>query len=185
MTTLRALRPARLHVVGEGAGTPLNLDDVYRLYCRYVATICLRISGRRAELDDLTQEVFAEAAASFDALREPEAVRGWLATIAVRVTRKRLFRLRLYTWVGLAPAADYDELADHSASPYDRALAATIYRTLERLAPDDRIAFVLHHVEGETLDSVARLGKCSVTTAKRRIFRARAALERRLSDDGR
>jgi RNA polymerase sigma-70 factor, ECF subfamily len=185
VTTLRALRPARLRVVDEATGAPRNLDDVYRLYCRYVATICLRISGRRAELDDLTQEVFAEAAASFDALREPEAVRGWLATIAVRVTRKRLFRFRLYAWVGLAPAADYDEIADPSASPYDRALAATIYRTLELLSPDDRIAFVLHHVEGETLESVARMSSCSITTAKRRISRARAVLERRLSDDGR
>jgi RNA polymerase sigma-70 factor (ECF subfamily) len=185
VTTIRALRSARLRVVDEAAGAPRTLDDVYRLYCRYVATICLRISGRRAELEDLTQEVFAEAASSFDALREPEAVRGWLATIAVRVTRKRLFRLRLYAWIGLAPSAEYDEVADPSASPHDRALAATIYRALERLAPDDRIAFVLHHVEGETLESVARLSQCSITTAKRRIFRARAALQRRLSDDGR
>jgi RNA polymerase sigma-70 factor, ECF subfamily len=183
LTAIRALRPAAPPRVGEASGAVRNLEDVYRLYCRYVASVCLRISGRRAELEDLTQDVFAEAAASFDALREPEAVRGWLATIAVRVTRKRLFRLRLYTWIGVAPAVDYDDVADPSASPYDRALIATVYRALDRLAPDDRIAFVLHHVEGETLEAVARLGKCSVTTAKRRIFRARAALERRLSDD--
>jgi RNA polymerase sigma-70 factor, ECF subfamily len=183
LTAIRALRPVPPPRIDEAATTAQSLEDVYRLYCRYVAAVCFRISGRRAELEDLTQEVFAEAAASFDALREPEAVRGWLATIAVRVTRKRLFRLRLYTWVGLAPAVDYEEIADPSASPYDRALIATVYRALDPLAPDDRIAFVLHHVEGETLESVARLTKCSVTTAKRRIFRARTALERRLSDD--
>jgi RNA polymerase sigma factor (sigma-70 family) len=62
-------------------------------------------------------------------------------------------------------------------------LVAAIYRALDQLSPDDRIAFVLHHIEGETLDAVARLAKCSITTAKRRIQRARSALERRLSDD--
>lgn len=180
MTVVRALRPAP--PLAGVARVARDLDDCYRLYCRYVAAICLRISGRRSELEDLTQEVFAEAAASFDALREPEAVRGWLATIAVRVTRKRLFRQRLATLIGLAPAVDYDEIAGREASPYDRALAAAVYRALDRLAPDDRIAFVLHHIEGETLDAVAELCGCSITTAKRRILRARSALERRLGD---
>jgi RNA polymerase sigma-70 factor (ECF subfamily) len=158
------------------------LDDVYRKYCRYVASVCLRISGRRSELDDLIQEVFAEAASSFDALREPEAIRGWLATIAVRVTRKRLKRLRFIALLGLAPPAEYEQVADDRASPYDRALLAAIYRALDELPTDARIAFVLHHVEGETLENVARACGCSLTTAKRRILHARTALERRLSD---
>jgi RNA polymerase sigma-70 factor (ECF subfamily) len=167
----------------EPGHVPRDLDDVYRKYCRYVASICLKVFGRRQGLDDLVQEVFAEAASSFDGLRAPDAVRSWLATIAVRVTRRRLNRLRLYGWVGLAPSADYEQVPDGSASPYDRALVATVYRALEGLAIDDRIAFLLHHVEGETLDSVATICDCSVTTAKRRILRARSALERRLSDD--
>jgi RNA polymerase sigma-70 factor (ECF subfamily) len=148
-----------------------------------VASVCLRISGRRSELEDLIQEVFAEAASTFKALREPDAIRGWLATIAVRVTRKRLFRRRLYGLVGLGSPAEYEALPDLGASPYDRLLLAAIYRALDELAPDDRIAFVLHHIEGETLASVAKLAGCSITTAKRRIFRAKSALERRLSGD--
>ena len=184
MSTIRALRPAPLPPPHGGVGlAPRDLDSVYRKYCRYVAAVCLRISGRRPELEDLVQEVFAEAASTFDALREPEAIRGWLATIAVRVTRKRLYRLRMYGWIGLAPVPDYDEVADSAASPYDRALLAAIYRALDAVAPDDRIAFVLHHVEGETLESVAKLTSSSLTTAKRRIHRARTSLERRLSDD--
>jgi RNA polymerase sigma-70 factor (ECF subfamily) len=159
-----------------------DLDDAYRKYCRYVAAVCLRISGRRSELEDLIQDVFAEAASSFDALREPEAVRGWLATIAVRVTRKRLKRLRWYSRLGLAPPAEYEQIADDQASPYDRAWLAAIYRVLDELPTEARIAFVLHHLEGETLESVARLCSCSITTAKRRIHQARTALERRLSD---
>ena len=158
------------------------MDDVYRRYFRYVGAVILRLSGRRGELEDLIQEVFAEAAASFNALREPEAVRGWLATIAVRVTRRRLRRRRLYGLLGLDAGTDYEEVAGAGASPFDRTLVARVYRVLDELSADDRLAFVLHHVEGETLESVAELCGCSRTTAKRRIFRARTSVERRLGD---
>jgi RNA polymerase sigma-70 factor, ECF subfamily len=181
VTTLRVVRPAPPPSESDAPVLP-DLDDIYRRYCRYVASVCLRISGRRSELDDLIQDVFAEAASSFNALREPDAVRGWLATIAVRVTRKRLKRLRWSIRLGLAPPAEYEQLADDRASPYDRALLGVIYRTLDRLPTDARIAFVLHHVEGETLEAVANACGCSITTAKRRILEARTALERRLSD---
>jgi len=182
VTNVRPLRSAPTPQV-ETAHPPRDLDDAYRRYCRYVAAVCLKMFGRRPGLDDLVQEVFAEAASTYDALRAPEAVRSWLATIAVRVTRKRLNRLRLYSLVGIASPPDYEQIADGAASPYDRALVATVYRALDGLAVDDRIAFVLHHVEGETLEAVAMLSGCSITTAKRRILRARTALERRLSDD--
>jgi len=178
----RLLRPALREVPRDPTDVPLDLDGVYRKYCRYVGAVVLRLSGRRSELEDLIQEVFAEAASSFDALRDPAAIRSWLATIAVRVTRRRLRRQRLYGLLGLAAPSDYEEVADSAASPFDRALIANLYRTLDQLATDDRIAFVLHHVEGETLESVAEVCRCSRTTAKRRIFRARTALERRLSD---
>src|SRR5204863_7813136 len=101
--TIRALRPVPPRAPSDASVAPRDLADAYRQYCRYVAGVCLRISGRRSELDDLIQEVFAEAASSFDALREPAAMRGWLATIAVRVTRKRLYRRRLLALIGFAP----------------------------------------------------------------------------------
>jgi RNA polymerase sigma-70 factor (ECF subfamily) len=175
-------RSLRLVSADEGAA-PLSLDDVYRQYCRYVAAVILRISGRRSELEDLIQEVFAEAASGLGTLRQPEALRGWLATIAVRVARRRLRRHRFYRFIGLGTAAEYDRIADEAASPFDRALVRAVYRALEEVSVDDRVAFVLHHVEGETLDSVAALCGCSRTTAKRRVFRARSELLRRLSDD--
>jgi RNA polymerase sigma-70 factor, ECF subfamily len=181
VSNVRALRPALQSVGPERIPASPTLEDVYRLYCRYVGAVILRISGRRAELEDLIQDVFVEAAASFDALREPAAVRGWLATIAVRVTRRRLRRQRLFAFLGLDAGTDYADVAGADASPFDRAIVAQIYRALDELGADDRVAFVLHHVEGETLDAVAALCDCSRTTAKRRILRARTRVERRLA----
>ena len=73
-----------------------SLDDGYRRYCRYVAAVILRLDGRSNEVDDLVQDVFVEAARGIGRLRQPGAIKGWLATIAVRTVRRhlRLHRVR-------------------------------------------------------------------------------------------
>ena len=158
------------------------LDDVYRRYCRYVAAVILRLDGRHAEVDDIVQEVFVEAARGVARLREPDAVKGWLATITVRVVRHRLRARRLRRFLGLDAQADYAGLIDPSASPLDKLLVRAVYRVLDELPVDDRLAFTLHHIEGEKLEVVARLCGCSCATAKRRIARAQQAIEDRMGE---
>jgi len=158
------------------------LDDIYRRYCRYVAAIVLRLDGRREEVDDLVQDVFVEAARGLQQLREPDAIKGWLATITVRLVRHRLRLRRARQFLGLDARADYGELIDPVASPEDRMFVATVYRTLDRMPVEDRLAFTLHNIEGEKLEAVARLCGCSPATAKRRIARAQKNIQERLSD---
>lgn len=159
------------------------LDDVYRRYCRYVAAVVLRLEGRQAEVDDLVQEVFVEAARGIRHLREPDAVKGWLATITVRVVRQRLKVRRLRRFLGLDAEIDYAALVDPSASPVDKLLVRAVYRVLDQLPVAERLAFSLHHIEGEKLEAVARLCGCSCATAKRRIARAHQAIQERMGSD--
>lgn len=84
-----------------GGDPKLTLDEVYRRYCRYVAAVILRLDGRAAEVDDLIQDVFVEAAAGIARLRKSEAIKGWLATIAVRTVRRRLRSRRVKFFLGL------------------------------------------------------------------------------------
>lgn len=153
-----------------------ELETVYRAYSRYVAAIALRLLGSDDEVDDVVQEVFVVAMRGLRGLREPAAIRGWLATIAVRIARRKLRRRRLRAIVGLDAAPDYTQLA--VAAGQDKALLiARAYRILDRLPVDERIAWMLRHVEGESLDSVATICGCSLATAKRRIARAQAELD--------
>lgn len=169
-----ALRVVRLHERFS------PLEEVYRRYGRYVAAIILRLEGRQAEVEDLVQDVFLEATRGIARLQQPEAVRGWLATIAVRVVRRHLRRRRLRAFLGRDSGADYTDLVDPSASPMDRLLLNAVYRVLDELPADDRIAFCMHVIEGETLDGVARVCGCSCATAKRRVTRAQQAIEERM-----
>jgi len=172
---------APLRLVSSGEQTSF-LDDVYRRYCRYVAAVVLRLDGRQIEVDDIVQDVFVEAARGVARLRDPDAIKGWLATITVRIVRARLRTRRLRRFLGLDAHPDYAGLVDPSASPLDKLLLRAVYRVLDELPVDDRLAFTLHHIEGEKLEAVARLCGCSCATAKRRIARAQRALEERLGD---
>jgi len=170
-----------LRLVPEAEARP-TLDGIYRRYGRYVAAVILRLDGRPSELDDLVQDVFVEAAAGIARLREPEAIKGWLATIAVRTVRRRLRMRRAWRFLGLERDAAEVVLVDPRASPADRALLRAVYRVLDQMPIQDRLAFTLHVIEGETLEAVAKLCGCGLATAKRRVARGQRLIEQRMSD---
>jgi RNA polymerase sigma-70 factor (ECF subfamily) len=159
-----------------------TLEEIYRRYAAYVAAVVVRVTGRRGEVEDLVQDVFVEAARGLARLREPEAVKGWLATIAVRVTRRRLRLRRLRRALGLEGDFDYSQVLDRAASPADRLLLAAVYRLLDELPVTERVAFCLHQLEGEKIDDVARLTGCSSATTKRRIARAASRIREVFGD---
>jgi RNA polymerase sigma-70 factor, ECF subfamily len=158
-----------------------ELDRVFRAYSGYVASVAMRLLGCNEEVDDVVQEVFVAAMRGLQTLRDPNAIRGWLATVAVRSARRRLRRRRLWAVLGRDTTPDYDQLA--VAATQDNALLIKrAYRVLDTLPVDAKIAWTLRHVEGELLEAVARLCGCSLATAKRRIAAAQAALEQELAE---
>jgi len=181
-------RPA-LEIVGAAPAepkaelVPLDADSVFRRYAAYVAAIAHRLLGRDHEVDDTVQEVFVIAVRGLSQLREPAALKGWLARITVRVARRRLRMRRLRTFLGLDEATLYDSMVDEAASPEQRVLVGRVYRALDGLPADHRIAWSLRHMEGEKLEDVAVLCNCSLATAKRRIAAAARVLEEALSDE--
>ena len=59
-----------------------------------------------------------------------------------------------------------------------RAELAAVGRTLAQVPTNERLAWMLRHVDGEPVAEVARLCGCSLATAKRRIAAAAQHLER-------
>lgn len=169
---------AALRIVGtfEATASFHDIDGVFRVYSRYVASIALRLLGRDDEVDDIVQDVFIDAMRGLRELREPAAIRAWLATVTVRRTRRKLRLRRLRAFVGIDDAPDFEQLA-RSAGQGDALLIVRAYRVLEELPVDDKIAWMLRHVEGESLEDVARICGCSLATAKRRIARVQATLD--------
>jgi RNA polymerase sigma-70 factor (ECF subfamily) len=160
-----------------------NIDALFRRYAPYVAAVAHRLLGRDEDVDDTVQEVFLAAVRGVHAVRDPAAVRGWLACIAVRVARERLRKRRMRAFFGLDDPIAYESVVDAGASAEQRALVARVYRLLDGVPANQRIAWSLRYIEGEPLESVAALCGCSLATAKRRIAAAAKRLDEAFSDD--
>jgi len=172
------LAPVATEAAEEGAGAAGDLDAVYRTHARYVAAVVGRILGRDHEVDDVVQEVFVDAMAGLGRLREPEALRGWLATIAVRRAARRLKRRRFWRFFGLDEGGVSESLIAPGAAADDRVLVRRVYAFLDEVPVEQRIAWTLRHLEGEPLDVVAARCGCSLATAKRRIAAVQDAMEK-------
>lgn len=189
MSTPRATAPHRpaLRLVGarpdaEPGGPldalePIDLDEAFRRYSGYVARVALRLLGNDAEVDDLVQDVFVEAHRGLAAVREPGALGGWLARICVRRATRRLRRRRLLALLSLDSLTERELPLDAAASPEQRAEVVGLYRLLDRLPAEERVAWLMRHVEGESLEAMVLLCSCSKSTVQRRLLRAEARLE--------
>jgi RNA polymerase sigma-70 factor, ECF subfamily len=172
----------RTELPGSGAVPYVEptTELLYERYAGYVGALASRMLGRASEVEDVVQEVFA---ASITGLRRRDndlEVRGWLAKVTVRRCIRQLRLRRLWAVVDLAAEPSYDRLPARGASPDERLLIVQVYRALDRIPAQLRVAWTLHHVQGERLEQVAALCGCSLATVKRRIAAAHAKLTRAL-----
>jgi len=167
---LRLVAKPRADEPSPGGDAPIEV--LYRAYAPYVAAVALRLLGRQGEIDDLVQDVFLAAQRGLSALRDPGAVRGWLATVTVRLARRRLRARRLRALIGLDRGPRENEALAPGASPETAAEAAELFARLDELPVAERLAWSIRYLEGEPLERVAELCNCSLPTVKRRIAAA-------------
>lgn len=148
---------------------------LYRRYARYVAGTVARLVGSLDETEDVLHDTFLIAFAKIRTLRSGQAVRAWLAQIAVSQVHRRLRRKRLLRRLGLDRGADnvgMELLASAECGAETRADLARIDAALAGAPLRERSAWVLRRVEGWSLDEVAAACRCSLATAKRRVAAA-------------
>lgn len=159
----------------------IGLDELYRRYLPYVAKLGYRLCP--SDVDDLIQDVFVVAAERLPYLRDKSALKGWLASITVRVAHRKHLRWRLRNLLFAGAdrgAAPWPAAPSAEGSMQARSALTSVFRVLDRAPIKDRIAWSLRHLEDEPLEDVARLCNCSLATAKRRIANAQRLLEREL-----
>jgi RNA polymerase sigma-70 factor (ECF subfamily) len=145
-----------------------------RLYDRYVDTVhglIFRLLGPSAELEDLVQEVFVAVVFSIDRLRDPSLLRSWTLGIAVRSAKGYLRRKKRARWLTFLPTEQLPERAI-GADESHRELVREVFALLDQLPAEERIALVIHRVEGMSLSESAVACGTSLATFKRRLARA-------------
>lgn len=169
----RALMEGQAWAVGE---------TWYRM-APMVLALAQRCLGSRPEAEDATQEVFYRVFRKVNMLREPEALRSFVYSFAIRVVKSELRKRRVRAWLsfGLPEAS---RLPSVDAPDMElRDLLARFHRLLDRLTPRDRIVFVLRRVEGMTVEEVAEKMAISTSTVKRSMTYSTQQLTRWVAAD--
>ncbi len=126
--------------------------------------VAYRMLGSRAEADDVVQEAYLRwHGTSREEIRSPQA---WLVTTVTRLALDRLRQLRAERehYVGpWLPEPLVAEPAPEQAAELASDLSIAFLAVLERLAPEERAAFLLHEVfESDYADIARVLGKSEV-----------------------
>ena len=166
------------------AGDQSAFRQLVDRHSRAVFRLAFRITGTRADAEDVVQETFIRAFRRLDRFESRSNFGTWLYRIgfncAIDVTRQRANR------EAGEPHEVLDQREDRRASPtvHDRVYAgeigAEVPRALRALSDQERAAFVMRHYHECSIDEISRTLDLQTSAAKHAVFRAvrkmRAAL---------
>jgi RNA polymerase sigma-70 factor (ECF subfamily) len=187
MSGRRARFPASSEVesvtVETQAWVPPTWDEVVREHADRVYRLAFRLSGNRADAEDLTQETFVRVFKSL-AEYQPGTFEGWLHRITTNLFLDMVRRRQRIRFDALPEDAG-DRLASRESGPeqaYDqRNLDPEIQRALDALPADFRVAVVLCDLEQLSYEEIAATLGIKVGTVRSRIHRGRALLRQALA----
>ncbi len=137
--------------------------------------IAYRMLGSRAEAEDIVQEAWLRWDRAGHDIRAPEA---WLVTATTRLCIDRLRQLRAERETYVGPWLP-EPLTMDTAPPADRAaelasdLSVAFLAVLERLAPEERAAFLLHDLFDSDYGAIAEILGKSEAACRQIVTRAR------------
>jgi RNA polymerase sigma-70 factor (ECF subfamily) len=164
------------------AGDAEAYRQLFRLHVRRLHRLVRRLGGPDCDAEDLVQTIFLEAFRALPRFRGDAAFFTWLGRIGVRITLRRARDVRhralsleepVATAVGDSPEGASD--ARRALSRFDAILAS--------LSEKRRAAFVLHVLQGHSLEEVAIMLDARVGAVKVRIHDARVEIERQARCD--
>ncbi len=162
---------------------PPTWDEVVRQHADRVYRLAFRLSGNRADAEDLTQETFVRVFKSL-ADYQPGTFEGWLHRITTNLFLDMVRRRQRVRFDALPEDAG-DRLPSREFGPeqaYDqRNLDPEIQRALDALPADFRVAVVLCDLEELSYEEIAATLGIKVGTVRSRIHRGRALLRQALA----
>ncbi|MBU1221663.1 RNA polymerase sigma factor [Myxococcota bacterium] len=149
----------------------------FNRFHRRVNTLVWRIMGADSEHDDLVQEILMAAVKSIHQIVDPELLDGWVTGIAVNICRKEIRSRKLRRFF-MVFGSDQDDIPSSTLDPEKQACARQLYRALDQLGADEKIAFILCMFEELTQTEAATACNCSLSTLKRRLGRAQGEISK-------
>ncbi|MGR8940237.1 MAG: RNA polymerase sigma factor RpoE [Gammaproteobacteria bacterium] len=143
-----------------------------------------------SEAQDVAQEAFIKAYRALGSFRGESAFYTWLYRIAINTAKNYLMsrsRRNVDMQVDVQDAEVYENLPQLQGldTPerelLNKEIAETIKSAIAKLPEEMRVAIMLREFEGMSYEEIAQAMDCPVGTVRSRIFRAREAIDNKLT----
>jgi RNA polymerase sigma-70 factor, ECF subfamily len=151
--------------------------------------VAFRITECEPDAEEIVQEALLRgyrSLAEFDARAD---FRTWIYRIAVNCALQLLKKRKSEAAVPIGEEFDEErpgiQLADYGAGPerllLDREIEHRRHAAMEKMTEDERLAFVLRHLEGRSTEEIAVVLEVTPNNAKQAVFRAVQKMRRSLA----
>ena len=171
-------------------------NELVEAYSPRVYRLVVRMLGRRADAEDMAQEVFVQVFKGIGQFRGDAKLGTWIYRVAINLCKNRskyLSRRQDDKQDALDAVADHQPLheakgvtsgqinrPDHMVEGMQ--IEAIMRRCIAELDPDFREALILRDVENLSYEEIIEITGVAEGTVKSRIHRARALLKQRVSE---
>ena len=171
------------------AGDREALEVVWRQHRKWLAAVVMAHMPAEAELEDILQEIGVAVVRTIGSLKNPQAIRPWLRTVAINTVRTA--GRRAMTERRNRPRSVGNDLLDQSTFMSSEMLSQDAERSkdqvrealaLTRGLPEHyREAILLRAVRGLSQAHIAEVLGVSIKTVETRLHRARAMLTEQMA----
>jgi RNA polymerase sigma factor (sigma-70 family) len=165
------------------AGEAWAVDATWYRFAPMVLTTAERVLGSKSEAEDVAQDVFTRLFRIVKSLRDPDSLRSFVYSVAIRTLKSELRYRRMRAWLSFHEPDSLVDLPRATVDVESRDLLRKFHRLLDRLSPRDRLVFVMRRVESMTVEEIAAAMDLSVSTVKRSMLHASTRLSRWVDAD--
>ena len=164
------------------SGDPRATSVLWDRFSPLVRRMLRRTLGPTADVEGLVQQVFLKALRQLSTLPDSAQLKPFVVAVTVRVLSAELKRNRLRRLLRLKMPWHSPDFCS-GGDPATRTVLTSLYRILDQLDADARLAFTLRHFEGLQITELASAMDASLSSAKRRLARANARVQAAVSRD--
>jgi RNA polymerase sigma-70 factor (ECF subfamily) len=164
-------------------GDEWAVTETWQRFAPMVLTMAERALGSKPEAEDLAQDVFTSLFRRAHTLQDPNCLRSFIYSFAIRGLKSQLRYRRLRAWLSFRPPESIQDLRSVTLDVESSDHLKKFYVLLDRLPPRDRLVFLLRRVESMTVQEIAKTMEISESTVKRSMAQASTRLSRWVNSD--
>lgn len=154
---------------------------LYELHRKKVYSICLRMTEKTADAEDLTQEAFLEVFRKLTSFRGDSLFSTWLYRVTVNIVlttlrKKRFQGISLDKPLPTGSPYERRELRHDDLSLRGAVDRIALCSAIRELSPRCRVIFLLHEVRGYDHQEIAKMLSCSAGNSKSQLHKARSKM---------